>query len=280
MPEEDELDEQAKALGIEDTEANFESTVADGEVKTSKSEEPKVEPKEDKIVPKEEPAPAFRRIKQAEKQKSKIEEVEERLESKFNLKLDEILNAVKTAKTSEAKEEAKDELDLYVEKHGVDKTQVQELVNLIGKKFTKEPEKAEKVEAFDASVAKVTFNNEWTEFAEARIAEEFPEATYSQVSKAKSKMYELAHSEKFHTQTLGQIFDQSKDAFKNDVFFQPKGKSAESSRHSEDKAPTLDPLNDDDINSVDDAVKAQEALDKLVDDTPEYVHRGGVKYKI
>lgn len=87
------------------------------------------------------------------------------------------------------------------------------------------------------------FNGEWSAVVKG-LKEQFPNASDEQISKAKDKMDELAHSEKYHEADLDYVFFKEKENFSK-ILFSPKQKTFESSRprvqDDDSELPPFDP---------------------------------------
>lgn len=230
---------------------------------------------------------ALRRIT---KQKSKVDQLEQKIDDRFG-KLEGLLEKFITAKSPEKQEEAKDDVTLYAEKHGLDLDQVKELVTIMDKR-REEPKLETKIEtipppkvedkttrneevALDDPQSIADFNKEWDSFEE-NILTEHPTATARQLRDLKQEMYKVSHEAKNVSKNLDTIF--GKDEGLQEFLFTPKARSAETGRRTQIESKPHSKVVDDleaDIDSMEDALAAQDAYEDMRTAAPQMLRRDG-----
>lgn len=142
------------------------------------------------------------------------------------------------SKRQEARSEAKADIEKLIAeeatKLGVKPEVLKALVNItttaLGDKLGKIDEVSSHLEKTREKEAwqqdQEVFNSEWTK-TESRFKEMYPNATPEQISAAKAKMDELAHSRKYHRYEMDYILFKEK-AFFDKTLFSPKKKTFES----------------------------------------------------
>lgn len=293
------LDAQAKSLGIElETDVvGIQSNIDNDEPaeapveKTEQSEESSLESddqEENKTAPptpEEPPRENKHALRRVHEQKSKVDSLRDEVNSKID-RLATLVEKALTARTPEEQAKAKDKYEEYAEKHNIQVDQVKELAQIIQEdalskipKVEAKEEPKSKVIDLNDPAEKAHFDSEFDTFSNALLAE-YPNATFSQVKTLKDKLYDIAHQKENVESDLHSIFLRTKDL--QDIFFTPKKKSAESGLRKSDREPTpsfVDDL-DADIETADDALKAQIELDRMIDSTPIILRRGGKDVQI
>lgn len=285
------LDEEAKALGIDDepasgtdnlddttesdsteetTETEVEKTEETEEktaeeTETSKEPETKVEDKKEETADKEpektqrtERPPKYIPIPKYQQEKQEWKDKEAKL-------LGEIEN-LKNAKTPEAKVEAEDEIsklaqELVTEEGRISPEALKKLLDTaaaraLPKESLEKIEAAKKIADEQAEVA--YFDNEWGKLSDS-LKKQYPNASQAQLDEAKKQMKEVAHTEQFHKFPLDYVLFKNQKDFDTILHTLP-GKTLESGQiKTYDKPEKNAFLDFDEENATPESVKQAEA---------------------
>ena len=218
----DEVQKEKAELGIPSV--TEEETPVETKDETTVEPEVKDEPKP--VVVKEEVDP-----KEYKDYKTKLRE---ELQADFDQKLAKMQEEMGKPKPNETKsEDLEEDVKALAKELDFDEAKVKLIIETARKGLQLSAEDKQALEEFKSTKAdreakeqEAIFNEEWSTLP---VKTQFPNASEEQLTAAKEKMDELAHSEKYHNVEMDYILFKEKETF-DKILFSPKQKTFESGR--------------------------------------------------
>ena len=196
------------------------------ETKEETPVEPVVEDEPKPVVVKEEVSP-----KEYKDFKIKLRE---ELQADFDQKLAKMQEEMGKPKPNETKsDDLEEDVKALAKELDFDEAKVRRIIEVSRKGLQLSVEDKQALEEFKSTKAdreakeqETVFNEEWSTLP---VKTQFPNASEEQVTAAKEKMDELAHSEKYHNVDMDYILFKERETF-DKILFSPKQKTFESGR--------------------------------------------------
>jgi hypothetical protein len=161
--------------------------------------------------------------------KAKDDEIA-RINSEFSTKVEDLQKQIDGKNTSTTKEE---KIEAFAKKHGIDKEQVVDLLDIVKDGVISPDDKAKLDSATQHAAAeeeKTYFNNEFSNFS-PDLKKQYPHATDEQLSKVKELLWEVGHKKEYFDKELDYVAFQKKDEIAKIIGPVPEGKKGIEDSH-------------------------------------------------